>query len=176
MNRMRIKTTGWGGGTAGAKLALAAATLIALGTLATSADAAVYKWVDPQGRVHYSDRPPPPEGKLLSVDMSEHARGEPRPTASTPSTASAPSGTSSSAAAPGAPKSLKQAVDADVASAREERCKAAQDRYQMYIKSRRLYKEGPNKERIYLSDSELETERVNAKREADESCAGADAR
>jgi hypothetical protein len=174
MNRMRIKTTGWGSGAAGAKLALAAATLIALGTLATSADAAVYKWVDPQGRVHYSDRPPPPEGKLLSVDMSEHARGEQRPAPST--AAAAPSGTSSSAAAPGASKGLKQAVDADVASAREERCKAAQDRYQMYIKSRRLYKEGPNKERIYLSDSELETERVNAKREADESCAGTDAR
>ena len=42
-------------------------TLVALPALAD-----VYKWLDVQGNIHYSDRPPPADAKLLSV---EAARG-----------------------------------------------------------------------------------------------------
>ena len=65
---------------------------------------------------------------------------------------------------------MRQTIENDVANAHAEQCKAAQDRYTMYVNSRHLYREGPNKERIYLTDAELETERLNAKREADERC------
>ena len=118
-----------------ARRALAVAALVVLGSLALPAAAAVYKWVDPQGRIHYSDRPPPPEGKLLSVDTSSSS-------------------------------------NAQSMHARAGQCKQAQEKYQNYVTSRRLYKEGPNKERIYLSDQELETERLNAKHEVDELCNG----
>ena len=152
-----------------ARRALAAATLVVLGAIALPSLAAVYKWIDPKGEVHYSDRPPPPEGKLLSIDTSaqhNHEHGsEPAPRASAPAPG-APNATLS----PEAAAKLKQSVDSDVSNARADQCKQAQDKYQNYIHSRRLYKEGPNKERIYLSDQELETERLNAKHEVDEIC------
>jgi hypothetical protein len=159
-------------------LAAVATAVLACSFMATPAGAAVYKWVDPQGRIHYSDRPPPPEGKLLSIDTSyEHFRsGSER--ASTPPAANraATPGTPSSAAPPlggNAEAQLKQTVANDVASTRSEQCKQAQDRYANYVRSRRLYKEGPNKERVYLTDAELETERLNAKRDADDACTAA---
>ena len=141
------------------------------------AAAAVYKWVDPQGRIHYSDLPPPPEGKLLSVDTSASHPNErapvsaPAPHSTAPSTTPAGPATGP-AATPEAMARLKQSVDSDVANARTDQCKQARDKYQTYVQSRRLYKEGPNKERIYLSDQELETERLQAKHDVDELCAG----
>ena len=77
------------------------------------------------------------------------------------------------AVGPARKRSRASTVANDIASTRTEQCKAAQDRYQNYVRSRRLYKEGPNKERMYLTDAELETERVNAKREADDVCTAA---
>jgi len=161
-----------------ARRALAVAAVVMLGSLALPAGAAVYKWVDPQGRIHYSDRPPPPEGTLLSVDASApHGRGErggPEPSraaAQTPSSATTPSGPISGPAAnPATVARLKQTVDNDVSAAQADQCKQAQERYQNYVHSRRLYKEGPNKERIYLTDQELDTERLQAKHDADELC------
>jgi hypothetical protein len=160
-------------------LAAVATAVLACSFVATPAGAAVYKWVDPQGRIHYSDRPPPPEGKLLSVDTSyEHFRtGSERANVPAAVTrAAAPATQPSAAAPPGGASSeaqLKQTVANDIASTRTEQCKQAQDRYQNYVRSRRLYKEGPNKERVYLTDAELETERLNAKRDADDVCTAA---
>jgi hypothetical protein len=178
MNTINTRTTQWPPRSALARRALAAAALVLLGSLALPAAAAVYKWVDPQGRIHYSDRPPPPEGTLLSVDASApHGRGErggPEPSHSSapaPSSSSAPSGPISGPAAnPATVARLKQAVDSDVSNAQADQCKQAQDRYQNYVHSRRLYKEGPNKERIYLTDQELDTERLQAKHDVDELC------
>jgi hypothetical protein len=175
MDRISSPTNAPGVRPALARRALAAAVLVVLGSLALPAVAAVYKWVDTQGRIHYSDRPPPPDGKLLSVDNSaQHARGPEsapaRTAAATPPAAAGPSVVAGPAATPEAAARLKQTVAKDVADAQADQCKKAQDRYQNYVHSRRLYKEGQNGERIYLSDQELETERLNAKHEVDEFC------
>ncbi len=177
MNTISTRTRRSAARSALARRTLAVAALLVLGSLALPAGAAVYKWVDPQGRIHYSDRPPPPEGTLLSVDASApHGRGErggpePSRTSAASSSTSAPSGPISGPAAnPATVARLKQAVDSDVSSAQADQCKQAQDRYQNYVHSRRLYKEGPNKERIYLTDQELDTERLQAKHDVDEIC------
>ena len=178
MNTISTRMTPWAPRSPLARRAFAVAALIVLGSLALPAAAAVYKWVDPQGRIHYSDRPPPPDGTLLSVDTSApHGRGErggpepSRPSTPAPSSAASTSGPISGPAAnPATVARLKQTVDNDVSTAQADQCKQAQDRYQNYVHSRRLYKEGPNKERIYLTDQELDTERLQAKHDADELC------
>lgn len=150
----------------------AVASLVALAAFAAPAAADVYKWVDPQGRVHYSDLPPPADGKLLSFEATT---GGPR--AERPAPPAAPARPVTPAATqplppPGGDElaKLKQSVNSDLANTRAAQCKEAQDRYQNYVNSRRIYKEGPNKERVYLSDAELETARVNARREVDDLC------
>ena len=144
-------------------------TAAALTLLAAPAFADVYKWLDPQGRVHYTDRPPPTDAKLVSVETGggtrgAHAASAPAPAPAAPTTAPLPAPTPAEAAR------LKKSVDADVAGARAEQCKTAQEHYQKYVASRKIFREGPNKERIYLTDQELDTERLQAKHDVDELC------
>ncbi len=143
--------------------------------VATPVLADVYKWLDPQGRVHYSDRPPPADAKLLSVESgagTHHAeRAPPAPAAAPALRAAAPA-----PLPPGTPQEmarLKQSVDTDVSATRAAQCKTAQEHYQGYVNSRRIFKEGANKERIYLTDAEADAERVNARRDVEELCGDA---
>jgi hypothetical protein len=64
----------------------------------------------------------------------------------------------------------KKAVQDDVDSVRAKQCSEAQERYKKYIESRRLYKPGKDGERTYLTDQEIDAERLNAKREVDATC------
>lgn len=137
----------------------------------------VYKWVDPQGRVHYSDRPPTGEGKLLSIEQTaysqRHSSGAERTlTPPPPPPAATTNAAHSSSGAPGGDAQLKQQVAADVEAAQASNCKKAQERYEQYTHFRHLYKEGANGERVYLTDAQLDAERLSAKRELDELCSG----
>lgn len=142
----------------------------ALLCLAQSAHATVYEWKDARNETHYTDKPPPPDGVLISIKRTTPTNTPTRSGGEESKRDAAPA-----AAAPGGkggaqPADLRKAVNADVSAAQEAQCKEAKTRYDQYVKSRRLYKEGPNKERVYLSDQELEEARVNARRAVDEAC------
>jgi hypothetical protein len=63
--------------------------------------------------------------------------------------------------------SAKKAVDSDVEQSRDKQCTEAQDHYKKLIDGRRLYKTGADGERQYLTSQEIDSERINAKREVD---------
>jgi hypothetical protein len=150
-------------------------TALLVGSLcfAPASEANVYKWKDPSGIIHYTDKPPPADGLLISVEQTINSkRNEANSSQSSSPTPAASRSTSPSSMTPGEQARLRNAVQNDVASAQTDACKQAKERYQMYVQSRRLFKEGPNKERVYLSDQELEEARLNAKRESDEACGG----
>jgi hypothetical protein len=122
------------------------------------ASAVVYKWVDAQGKVQYGDTPP--DGVELLGTHPAHSTN----TASGADKPAPPPPSSSSTA------DAKKAVDDDVAQTRDKQCADAQDRYKTLIEGRRLYKTGENGERQYLTSDEIDSERLNAKREVDEIC------
>jgi hypothetical protein len=129
------------------------------------ASAVVYKWLDPQGKLQYGDRPP--DG--VHAEVVELLVAHNTSTRSAPAQA-APA--SRSAAAPATPKDAedKNAVAQDVAQTRDKQCTEAQDRYKRLIEGRRLYKTGPDGERQYMSSEQIDTERLNAKRDIDTIC------
>lgn len=137
---------------------------------ATAAPAAVYKWVDAQGKVEYGDQPP--EGvhaelvALKSVQAAPSATSDPSPGPGTaaPTTPSAPP-----AASTGQNDAAKK-VQEDVAQTHEKQCGDAQDRYKKLIEGRRLYKTGADGEREYLTSAQIDSERINAKLEVDAAC------
>lgn len=139
------------------KRVLLYAALMAWSSLAS---AVVYKWVDAQGKVQYGDRPP--DGvkaevvELLGTHSGQHTA------AAKPDTAKAP--------APDPSLKDKKAVEEDVVATRQKQCAEAQERYRKLIEGRRLYKTGDNGERQYLTSDEIDTERLNAKRDVDELC------
>src|SRR5277367_1193353 len=128
------------------------------------AGAVVYKWVDAKGTVQYGDQPP------------DGVRAEVVELLGTHTSRSGPSRSDSAAAAksthPMEPTEAadKKTVDADVAQTREKQCAEAQERYKKMIEGRRLYKAGAEGERQYLTSEEIDSERMNAKRDIDAIC------
>jgi hypothetical protein len=130
----------------------------------SAAMADVYRSTDAQGHVLYSDTPSPGAqlirtgGKQLSVVATAPAAAPSKSQDSRPP----PSSSEQQAAT--------RAVQNDVAQTRAEQCKKAQDDYQKAIQARRIYSEGPNGERTYLSDEDADKNRVAAKVQLDELC------
>jgi len=128
------------------------------------ASAVVYKWVDAQGKLQYGDRPP--DGvhaevvELLGVHPGAASAGRTTPASSQ----SAP------APANAKPDDVKRAVDQDVAQTKDKQCADAQERYKKLIEGRRIYKTGPDGERQYMTSDEIDSERLNAKRDIDIIC------
>jgi hypothetical protein len=130
------------------------------------ASAVVYKWVDAKGEVQYGDRPP--DGvhaevvEILGTHSGHAAADKPAdPVRSTRAPTAAQTAQDDAA---------KKAIDADVAQTKEKECADAQDRYKKLIEGRRLYKTGPDGERQYLTSEEIDTQRLDAKRELDTIC------
>jgi hypothetical protein len=138
------------------------AALIAWSGLAS---AVVYKWVDAKGEVQYGDRPPDGVHAEVVELLVAHA-------ASTRSAPAQAAPAAKGAAVPATPKDAedKNAVAQDVAQTRDKQCAEAQDRYKRLIEGRKLYKTGPDGERQYMNSEEIDTERLNAKRDVDNIC------
>ena len=131
------------------------------------AGAVVYKWVDAQGKLQYGDRPPDGvHAEVVELLGTHVARGAP----ARPSEAPQNQKTANRDQQNQDDTNTKKAVDADVAQTREKQCADAQDRYKKMIEGRRLYKTGADGERQYLTSEEIDSERLNAKRDVDATC------
>ena len=144
------------------KRLLLVAALIAWSGMAS---AVVYKWTDAQGKVQYGDRPPDGVHAEVVELLATHAATRSAPVLAPVNVADAPK-------TPANPKDAadKKAVDDDVSQTRDKQCTEAQDRYKKLIEGRRLYKAGPDGERQYMNTQEIDTERLNAKRDIDAIC------
>ena len=153
--------------------------LLLTGVAAVAGAETVYKWVDPSGQIHYTDLPPRQSGaRILGVYQQEAGTiedddsgdsgdySEPDDTGESPDTGDE----SPSTPEPPVSQEAIAAVEADAAKAKVEQCKAAQDRYQRYIDSRRLFRETPDGKRVYLTDKELTEARARAKQAVDDYC------
>jgi hypothetical protein len=147
------------------KRVLLCAALLAFSGLSS---AAVYKWVDAQGKTQYGDRPPDGVKAELVTLLGSRT---PSSLNARPDTSRAARGANdaSSAAAAGKPETRK-AIDQDVAAAKAKQCADAQERYRKLIEGRRIYKAGKEGEREYLSSEEIDAARVNAKNDVDTIC------
>jgi hypothetical protein len=136
--------------------------------LSAVASAAVYKWVDAEGNVHYSDLPPSDKAQI--VDIISRPTNRERVAARVASTEQQRQGASQDEAKQKADQATQQAVNADVAKSRAKQCEEAKERYRIAVDSHKLYKQGKNGEREYLNDAELSQARLDARRNLEESC------
>jgi hypothetical protein len=132
------------------------------------ASAVVYKWVDAQGKLQYGDRPPDGVHAEVVEMLVSHGNTSPaRLTSPAPAAA-----TVKVAAEKPTPKDVddRKAIDQDVAQTKDKQCADAQDRYKKLIEGRHIYKTGPEGERQFMTSEEIDTERLNAKRDIDSIC------
>lgn len=125
--------------------------------------AEVYRSVDAQGNVVYSDRPQSTNSVLVVVENRAPAAA---PAASPPQTApgSVPSDDAADAPADGepTPQVAAAAEAAQQAEQRAQNCATARDRSARYEVAHRLYREDENGERVYLDSDEIDAARAQA--------------
>jgi hypothetical protein len=148
------------------------------GLTVSAAAETVYKWVDSSGQIHYTDLPPrQADARILGIihqagvvdeESDEGFDDEGNGDEGDDGASQPPSGAPTTAEPPVSRQAMQTAQN-DAAKAKVEQCKAAQDRYQRYIESRRLFRE-ENGKRVYLSDQELNEARARAKQAVDDYC------
>jgi flagellar motility protein MotE (MotC chaperone) len=151
--------------------------LILLMLASANTFAAVSKWVDAQGRVHYSDQPPPPEVKAETLRSASDSEG----------TAGISGVTATSA--PAAPKTIAEreaelkkaqqakqaAADKDVqkqaaTDARKANCANAQQNLRTLQTGIRMMDVDANGERSYIDDKQRQQRIEKAQQEISNLC------
>ncbi|MEO8629603.1 MAG: DUF4124 domain-containing protein [Betaproteobacteria bacterium] len=160
---------------------------LALCLIAIPAWADMYKWVDSQGKSHYSDQPPPPTTKR--VETIKQSR-PPADAESDDGGAPANGGKPDNAQKPDAKEKntadeemefrrrklqqveqeAKAQKDAQAAEERKRNCQRSTDQYSALQRGGRITKYGPNGEQLYLSDAEIAQELATAKKAMDSWC------
>jgi hypothetical protein len=152
----------------------------------------VYRSVDAQGHVQYSDTPTPgaelvhvqnlraqqnPSGSSLTSSAGNNPGSNPgNPTSpganATTANASAAGATLKSDPARDtlAQQAAQQAVEKDLAATRAEQCTKATDNYNSSVQARRIYRTGQDGEREYLTDAEADEQRLNLRLAMESAC------
>jgi hypothetical protein len=147
-----------------------AALSLSLAVAAAQAD--VYRSVDAQGHVEYSDTPTP-GAELVRVqrggDMSSSlnaARSAPPP----PTPAQALARDNAHSQDDLNRQNAQKAVQQDVEQTRADQCKKATDDYQASVAARRIYRTGADGEHEYLTDDEADQQRLNLRLAMQNAC------
>jgi hypothetical protein len=144
---------------------LSIATLILAGAF-TLARADVYRWVDDKGEPHYSDQWVP--GSEVIKTSKAHPQG-----------ADAPGHVADQKSLSASDQSIHnqlgdrdnaRAVQQDLAKRRDALCHQFKDRYTRAITSRRIYKDGSDGDRSYLSDDEADKYREELRKAVQDNC------
>jgi hypothetical protein len=149
----------------------------------TAARADVYRSVDAQGHVQYSDTPTPGAelvrvqhggdtgfSSLNSTPAPANNGGNAAGTRTQPPPAQAPASNAISAQADIDKQNAQKAVQQDLEQTRADQCKKATDDYQASLAARRIYRTGANGEREYLTDDEAEQQRVQLRQAMSSAC------
>lgn len=161
--------------------------VFALTAVSGLSQAEIYKWKDKDGKVRYSDTPPPSNVKQEAI------AGKKKPVEPTGKTPLAPVDNAAAVPIVAAPtnneavpnaedvaaeqrrrnaeveKANKQEKEAE-AKRRAENCNAARANMETYTQGGRVYKMNENGERVYLDESGFKAGREKAQQEINENC------
>jgi hypothetical protein len=142
--------------------------LIATALVPLSAGAQIYKWVDEDGVVHYTDQPVQPSAERVAIrsgrtdNAAAQARLKSAVKTHNDQTESYLQG-----------RDDKRAAEAQAEADREQRaadCEKARAKLNELVRAQRLYRVDENGERQYLSDDEAVSAREQAGKEISEYC------
>jgi hypothetical protein len=148
---------------------------LALALFILPAWADLYKWTDDNGKVHYSDQPPPGDAKQSqtikevksAVPAPNGAGAEPAATAKTPTEQEMEFRKRRLDAAEAEAKAKKEA---EATEEKKRNCERANAQVASLQRGGRITRPGPNGEQVYMSDEEIAKELGNARKVADGWC------
>ena len=147
------------------KLLMAIAALLAAATVA----AQVYRWVDKDGKVQYTDTPPPPDlkGTAKKIDTRPASGGV---SVSSPAASKGPDTKAADKRKADEEKEKKAAADSEAAAADEENCREARAALNEYESGKPLLRTDENGERKLVNDDERQSRIQKAKAAIAASC------
>lgn len=148
-------------------------TIVSMLALATAAQAGVTRWVDADGKVHYSDKPPPPTAKsqknldlknspALPIAAPDSKGGEKSLAEKDLESRKRRVQTEEAAA--------KQTRDQEEAKSRKANCEQARNLLQALQEGQRISKFDEKGERVFLEDTDRAKAIEEAKKSADSWC------
>jgi Domain of unknown function (DUF4124) len=140
-------------------------SLLSLCSLAAFAASDVYRWKDSNGLWHYSDQPQPGAELVRGARRAPAARSNPP----APPVESGPRTLNTTSTQP-VSKEVAAEVRQDAAKAKAEQCKKAESAYLQAVQARRVYKEDAKGNRTFLSESEIDATRLDARSTRDLAC------
>ena len=126
--------------------------------------ATVYRSVDENGNIQYSDRPDGQDTETVVI-RTRRISG-----ATTVAAATRPADPNPSQSVTEEETVKEGPSDEEIAARKAENCSIAKERLERYVTSRRLYKVRDDGEREYLSDTELDEARAKAQADVEEWC------
>jgi hypothetical protein len=144
---------------------------ILLALLSLTVGAQVYRWVDKDGKVQYSDQPPPSNvSKSESVKINSSSPS-PAASAATAKAAEAEKGKApDKSKASDADKAKQAAEQAKAAKQNEEFCRSARGQLRMLQEGGRIGTTSESGERALMSDEQIEAEKEKVQRQIAETC------
>ncbi len=130
----------------------------------------VYKYTDERGNTMYTDRPMPGAVKVSSSAVRPPEVTQRNYNAQQATTSQQLAASNQRIAQGQSDTRAAAQVAKDLESTRAARCKQARDNYDTTINSRRLYTTDKDGNRQYLSDSQLASERLEARKQVDAIC------
>ena len=130
----------------------------------------VWKYVDDRGNTLYTDKPIP--GAVRVATGSQRPPEVSQQAYATQQAASNRTLADSNQRIANGQSDQRMAatVAKDLEASRAARCKQARDHYQSTIQSRRMYNEGKDGKRTFLSEAELSQQRVEAAKQVESIC------
>jgi len=154
----------------GLLLAILAGAWLAL----APASAETYKWTDAEGKVHYSDQPPPANAKRESTinprKPSKPPAAEKGATAAKPKTYMEQEAAFKKRQVETAEREAAEKKKADEEATRKRNCEQAQAELKMLQAGGRLTRAGSQGEREYLSDAQVAQETERTKKTVESWC------
>jgi hypothetical protein len=148
-------------------------SVVVAGRSASADEGSVYVWVDKDGTPHYQDRPPEgDQGQVSARELSLRYRmTDPQAVAAASKVRAEQEAENTKREAARAEEAAAAKSDREqVLGEREQGCAKAKERLEKFDTSHRLYRPGPDGQRIYLTDEELASARAEAARTVDEWC------
>ena len=148
---------------------------LALALLILPAWAGLYKWTDENGKVYYSDQPPPGNAKQSqTMKESKSAAAAPDAVGAKPAAAAKTPAEQEmefrKRRLEAAEAEAKAKKEADASEEKKRNCERANAQVASLQRGGRITHPGPNGEQIYMSDDEIAKELVNARKVADSWC------
>ncbi len=151
------------------KIVLLLAGILFMGVMSNISAQVIFKWVDDEGVTHFSEQPPfGVEAERTSIKLHQTNRQALQARIDTTAKRNA-------AVATREKHEQEQAAEDKVLAEKQqqlrtENCDKARTRLLTYNTARRLYRPLENGEREYLTDDELDSERMEAQELIDEWC------